>query len=216
MGVNSMAASAYPAEAIGELARLLDACGARWVIGGSTGLALRGASLDRAPRDIDIYADEEDASRIHARLASYKQDEPRYSETDRYKSILSHYAIGGAVVELVGNFRICSAGSRYHTEVGQMLHPAGDDCQVPGGRVRLVPLGHELIFNVLRERHDRCQLIGEWIRRQPTHHLPPLRSLLARNALTQAAIGQIAHAVNLSVPELLASPSGPGLSMEGN
>lgn len=197
-----MAAVEYPVDAVAALARRLELCGAIWVIGGSTGLAMRGASLGRVPRDVDIYADEDDATRIHANLANDALDVPQYSETERYRSILSHYTIEGAAIELVGNFRIASGGSHYRTEVERMLYPNGDDCQLLGSTVRLVPLGHELIFNILRERDDRCKLIGERIRRQPERHLPPLRALLARNDLTHAAITEIAGYVNVPITEL--------------
>jgi hypothetical protein len=106
----------YAAAAIAELAGRLEGCGALWVIGGSTGLAMRGAEMGRAPRDLDIYADDEDAARIHLRLAEYAIDTPALSATERYRSILSHYSITGTSVELVGDFRIQAEGSLYRTE----------------------------------------------------------------------------------------------------
>jgi len=175
---------AYAYEAVVALARRLETCGALWVLGGSTGLGMRGARLAAIPRDIDIYADAADARMIHAHLQDWATDMPQVSITERYRSILSHYAVAGTVIELVGEFRIDAAGSHYETEVARILHPAGEICQAAEARIRLIPLGHELIFNALRERKDRCEMIGAFMKRQPDKHLPLLRTLLARNDLS--------------------------------
>ncbi len=145
---------------------------------------MRGAEIGRPPRDLDIYADEEDIAALHARLADIALDPPAMDESGRYRSILSHYAIGETVVELVGAFRVRSGESLYQTEVRRLLHPLGDRFEADGCAVRLVPLGHELIFNVLRERPDRCRMIGELIRNDPGRHLPALQTLLSRNQLS--------------------------------
>lgn len=182
----------YAQEAAAQLAKRLHSCGALWVLGGSTGLAMRGAELARAPRDIDLYADDADARLIHAHLQKWATDTPQLSVTARYRSVLSHYELKGSTVELVGDFRIETDGCRYRTEVADMLHPNGDSLFVQGAEIRLVPLGHELIFNVLRNRPDRCALIGRMIRQQPERHLPTLHALLQRNELTAQALRQIA------------------------
>ncbi|WP_276351660.1 hypothetical protein [Cohnella caldifontis] len=175
----------FPDKALALLSRTLDGCGALWVVGGSTGLAMRGADLGRPPRDVDLYADEEDAARIHADLADYAVDEPEESVTGIYRSILSHYRIGDAAVELVGHFRIDTGSSRYSTEVREALHPLGETRTAGGRPVRLAPLGHELIFNVLRGRPDRCRAAGALIRLEPDRHLPALRRLLALSELSK-------------------------------
>jgi hypothetical protein len=174
-----------PVQALARLSGALDGCGALWVVGGSTGLALRGADLGRPPRDLDLYADEEDAVRLHERLAEYAVDEPAESVTGIYRSILSHYRIAGAAVELVGGFRVRTESSRYSTEVRECLHPLGETWSADGYPVRLTPLGHELIFNVLRQRPDRCRAAGDLIRQHPDRHLAALGRLLARSGLSE-------------------------------
>jgi len=174
----------YAQEAVAALAARMKSCSALWVLGGSTGLGMRGAKLASTPRDIDIYADAEDARTIHAHLRQWSTDAQQLSTTERYRSVLSHYAVAGAAVELVGDFRIDTAESHYVTEVGRLLHAAGDIDRAGEASVRLVPLGHELVFNILRGRTDRCELVGEMIRRQPAKHLPLLRELLVRNSLS--------------------------------
>lgn len=177
---------AYAREAVKALAERMESCAALWVLGGSTGLGMRGAKLASTPRDIDLYADAEDARLIHAHLRQWAADAQQVSTTERYRSLLSHYIVAGAAVELVGDFRIDTGGSHYATEVGSLLHAAGDAFRAGEFPVRLVPLGHELIFNILRGRTDRCELVGGMIRRQPARHLPLLRELIDRNRLSDA------------------------------
>lgn len=177
----------YPAQTLARLAERLETCGALWVVGGSTGLAMRGADIGRPPRDLDLYADEEDIPAIHACLADFAADEPQVSVTDRYRSILSHYTIGDTSIELVGSFQVRKDKSFYRTEVRSLLHPLGDSHFIGGSAgcfARLVPLGHELIFNVLRDRPDRCRIAGGLIARDPKRHLPILRTLIERNELS--------------------------------
>jgi hypothetical protein len=173
-----------PVHALSRIAELLQGCEARWVVGGSTGLAMRGAVLETAPRDLDIYADEDDIPALHNSLRSYVVDSPTVSETDRYRSILSHYSVGGTVAELVGGFRIAALNSEYKTEVSNVLHAGGDRMETRGHPYTLVPLGHELIFNLLRERTDRVSLVGAMIARDPGRHMPILLKLLERNRIT--------------------------------
>lgn len=180
----------YAQEAAIALADRLQSCPAKWVLGGSTALAMRGAALQSMPRDIDLYADADEAQAIHEHLQPWATDKPHTSMTNRYRSVLSHYTVAGCTVELVGAFEIATEDSRYMTEVKDMLHPYGDSILLQEAEVRLVPLGHELIFNVLRQRPDRCEIIGQMIRQQPAH-LPPLHKLVQRNALSPKVVGLI-------------------------
>jgi hypothetical protein len=72
----------------------------------------------------------------------------------------------------------------YATEVGDVLFPNSDRVQVEGYEIPLVPLAHELIFNLLRERKDRAYVAGALIHQQPDKHLPLLQTLLDRNRLS--------------------------------
>ncbi|MFD0670433.1 nucleotidyltransferase domain-containing protein [Cohnella sp. GCM10027633] len=173
-----------PLSALVRLAELLDGCGVPWVVGGSTGLALRGANLDREPRDLDVYADREAIPALHAKLSTHAIDGPADNETDIYRSVLSHYEVSGTVVELVGDFRISSSGSTYRTEVELALYPHADDSAVRGASAKLIPLGHELIFNILRDRMDRARVIGNLIAADASRHMPVLLLLIERNRLS--------------------------------
>ncbi len=176
--------SDIPASALAQLTATLESCDARWVVGGSTGLSLRGAILDRAPRDIDIYVDRKFVSHIHEMLSPYSIDGPEENKTERYRSILSHYRLADTIVELVGDFRVSALQSVYATEVSEVLYPNSDKVEIDGHIVPVVPLGHELIFNLLRERKDRAILAGQLISQDPGKHLSLLQALLLRNRLS--------------------------------
>ncbi|MFC4599090.1 hypothetical protein [Cohnella hongkongensis] len=175
--------SDVPAAALAELAAVLGSGEVRYVIGGSTGLALRGAELGRPPRDVDVYVDEEDVGPVHRLLRRYATDSPRSSVTDIYRSTLSHYSVAGAWVELVGGFRVTARQSEYRTEVREVLHPACDRMDHNGISLPVVPLGHELVFNLLRDRPDRADVAGRLISENPGRHVPQLRTIIARNRL---------------------------------
>ena len=57
------------------------------------------------------------------------------------------------------------------------------ESQIQGATVRLMPLSHELVFNVLRDRPDRYVAIAEAMLRDMDHHMPLLKQLLRRNQL---------------------------------
>ncbi|MEK0314143.1 hypothetical protein [Cohnella sp. 56] len=173
-------------EALRRLAVLTAGCGAGWVVGGSAGLALRGARLPSAPRDLDIYADASAVGALHGRLADLATDGPAWDASGSYRSLLAHYRIGGVQIELVGDFEVRALASHYVTEVDRFLYAEADELRFEDGTsVRIVPLGHELIFNLLRERPDRTAAVGELIRAAREAHLPALERLLARQPLSE-------------------------------
>lgn len=182
--------SDFPVTALALLAETLESCDARWVVGGSTGLALRGAKLDRAPRDIDIYVDHDSVFPVHDRLSSNWLDGPEDNRTERYRSILSHYRLAGAMVELVGDFRVSAMQSDYLAEVNDFLYPNGDKVEVNGFEIGIVPLAHELLFNLLRERKDRAAVAGDLMAQNPEKHIPLLQALIRRNRFSPEIVSE--------------------------
>jgi hypothetical protein len=173
-----------PAEAaLLELEATLRPLGAVWAVGGSTGLLLQGGQLDAEPRDLDLYADEEEARAIHRALAVYSTDEQAWNETPIYRSLLSHYKIEGVSVELVGAFEVRAQASAYAVQTGYMTEACPVAIQLdPSRTVRLMPLVHELIFNVLRERADRYEAVAAVCKRSGVEsHRVLLEKLAARN-----------------------------------
>jgi hypothetical protein len=178
-------------QAIHTLSNQLHGAGADWLIGGSCGLIAQGVEVSKQPRDLDMYADLEHAEIIAKQLQPFASDASQYSETDIYRSVLSHYQIESMTLELVGNFQIISSGSVYTVEVSYLKkkHPVTVDLN--GCLVPLMPLSHELIFNLLRGRIDRYEAIASVMREQPALHQDVMADLMKRNTLSSHLTEQI-------------------------
>ncbi|QHT60525.1 hypothetical protein GXP70_11660 [Paenibacillus lycopersici] len=170
--------------------------GAQWLVGGSSGLLLRGLELPSPPRDLDLYADDEAAKTIHQALLSYAIDEQQVSVSPIYRSLLSHYVIEGVQVELVGGFVVASGSDRYAVEVEEVLGPLRLTVAAGPHEVGVVPLAHELWFNVLRARDDRTELIGRRLAEEPALHLDAVRQIASRNKFSDELQRRIAPFLN--------------------
>ncbi|WJH34209.1 hypothetical protein N6H14_30600 [Paenibacillus sp. CC-CFT747] len=170
------------AEALRLLADRLAPFQGAWMVGGSCGLLLHGLRLPNEPRDLDLYADRNHVGTMHRLLADRAEDEQQHSRTDRYDSVLSHYRVNGVNVELVGGFEIRSTGSLYRVET-DVLKPYA---AVPSidKRIRVMPLAHELVFNLLREREDRYEPVAAAMKANPAAHMPALGAIVQGNRLS--------------------------------
>ncbi|MFE4710930.1 MULTISPECIES: hypothetical protein [unclassified Paenibacillus] len=149
-----------------------------WMLGGSCGLLLHGVALGRKPQDIDLYADMGAAERLHEAMSAYAVDNPVEDRSNGCYSLLSHYRIGGMSVELVCGFQIYRGLSRYSVETVRLLRHASLQVIPEIGMLRLMPLAHELVFNILRSRADRYKAISSVMRMDMPRHLPPLQELI--------------------------------------
>ncbi|TXK76581.1 nucleotidyltransferase family protein, partial [Paenibacillus sp. N3.4] len=139
---------------------LLKAPGARWLIGGSCGLLMHHVEIGRSPRDLDIYVDNNDVAPVHTALQEYAVDSPVFSQTPIYSSILSHYLLNGIPIELVGDFHIEAISSNYQVEIAYLWESHCHTYKIGKHEVKVMPLAHELIFNLLRGRSDRYEAIA--------------------------------------------------------
>jgi hypothetical protein len=156
-----------------------------WLLGGSCGLLLHGVQLSTLPRDIDIYCDPEDTWQLHQSLLRYAVSPPEEDFSGSCYSLRGLYFIGEAKVELVGGFRIGSGELQYSVDVGTLQQHA-PVCNHEGiGLVRLMPAVHELIFNLLRGRDERCRAIADLIKQDLPVHLPLLYQLIQENHLEE-------------------------------
>ncbi|MBA2942267.1 hypothetical protein HZF08_28755 [Paenibacillus sp. CGMCC 1.16610] len=162
--------------------QLLQAPSVRWLIGGSCGLLMQNVDIGRSPRDLDIYVDKNDVSAIHASLQDYSVDTPVYSQTNIYASILSHYQIHGDAVEVVGDFKVQALDSSYQVEAAYLWENHSHTAMIDSLEVKVMPLAHELLFNLLRKRPDRYEAILKTMRAAPELHMPALHALLQRNS----------------------------------
>ncbi|MBW4839932.1 MAG: hypothetical protein KZY74_11055 [Paenibacillaceae bacterium] len=180
-------------EALCKLAASCEEVDGAWLLGGSCGLWLQGVTLAAAPRDIDIYADLATAGQLHEKLQRFATDEPRHDRSGLYTSHLSHYRIEESTVELVGGFEVHTSGAYYRTEVGVLLARAAQRVTIRDTTFAVMPLAHELVFNLLRERPDRYLPIAGRIRQAPDRHLALLDELLTRNEWSADLIGRMAE-----------------------
>lgn len=186
----SMADSGIPYTvemALSSIVEELDFCGTSkppvWLLGGSCGLLLHGVQLSALPRDIDLYCDLEDTPLLHQALQRFTVSRPEEDFSGGCYSLRGLYYLGEVKVELVGGFRIGCSPNQYTVDIG-MLHRYAPVHHEEGiGRVPLMPLAHELLFNLLRGREDRCLAIAGLIRGEPAAHLPLVHQLIRENQL---------------------------------
>lgn len=150
--------------------KAIDPPSTTWLLGGSCALLLQRVALDKEPQDIDIYANEEDAIRLQEQWEQWSMDQSEWNETSMYRSLLSHYQIGAATVELVGEFHVRTSWCSYHTTVRDGLDQHAILWKEEGMEIRLMPLSHELVFNLLREREDRFLPIANAMEAEPEKH----------------------------------------------
>lgn len=174
-----------------------------WAVGGSSGLLLHGVRLDKKPGDIDLYADTETANEIHQRLLNISIDQPVFSRTEIYESCLSHYYLDGQTIELVAGFKINSHGSIYSVNMDKELLPYTSMFAAAGSsRFLLMPLAHELVFNVLRDRPDRYERIAEAMAVSPDKHEECLRMIIEQHFFSPLHLKKIAHLATIANMQL--------------
>lgn len=171
---------------------LLEDLQVRAPLGGSCGLLLQKVAIARAPRDIDLYADALWAERIDQRLRDFATDRPKRDESGLYRSLLSHYRIGETTIELVGDFRVRSGSSVYDVRLDGGLAPYCPRVTVADMEWTVMPLAHELTFNVLRGRPDRTGPIASVMRKSWQSHREAVRWIIANNALSDVHLSQMA------------------------
>ncbi len=201
-----MKLSAPLVQAIHTIHQRLSHLSAPWLIGGSCGLILQNLAIQSTPRDLDIYVDRVFIDEFHNALCDFVTAPPVLSATERYESILAHYQIAGITLEIVGGFHVHATGATYQTRVTELLYSFSSIIDLAGTKIHVMPLAHELLFNLFRERPDRYELIAQAIRAQMDMHLSCLKTLLACNRIDHRWIHQIANLLHIQESEL--SPSG--------
>ncbi|WP_215176874.1 hypothetical protein [Paenibacillus albidus] len=171
-----------------------------WLLGGSSGLLLHNVPLSSPPRDIDLYADLAAAERLHGALSAYAVGEPAADWSKGCYSLRSHYRVQGVAVELVCGFQISSGLSKYIVEVERLMQHAPLQDYFGCEPVRLMPLAHELVFNMLRGRSDRYDQLADVMSRELPLHLPLLCELIHYNTWDATHIQRLEDLLYLSPP----------------
>ncbi|WP_199614967.1 nucleotidyltransferase family protein [Paenibacillus alkalitolerans] len=188
-------------QALTSLAERLSGCAEPWLVGGSSGLLLQGVALSAVPRDLDVYTDEPALS-VHSLLAPLALDNPEYSRTDKYSSTLSHYLLCGVTLELVAGFQVDVAEASYRVRIREQMEAHAPEITMEGRTLRLMPLAHELLFNLLRDRSDRYVSIADRMRTALPDHLPAVKALLRGNRFGRVWRERIAALLGVSLTEL--------------
>lgn len=135
-----------------------------WLVGGSTGCLLQGVALKREPNDLDIYTDQAYVHRLHERLEQWVTQPETFSATNRYTSYRSRYRIGGVEIELVADLSVqTNRDGTYRVQIHNLLKPGARQIHIRSETISVMPLEHELIFNLLRDRSDRFKPIARTI-----------------------------------------------------
>ena len=165
-----------------------------WLLGGSCGLLLHGVPLNAPPADIDLYADLEDSILLHQALCGYSVDGgPVEDFSGNCFSLRSRYFIGDTKVELVCGFQIGCPPLCYTTGVHSLLQYAPLSDIKGNGVLRLMPLAHELLFNLLRGRMDRCRMIASRMQGDLHLHTPLLQELIEYSRLDESCHKQLSQ-----------------------
>jgi hypothetical protein len=180
-GVSFVQLSPQVLQAVELLQKALQDSGVKWLVGGSCGLLLHGIELAQKPRDLDIYLDEHEVVTLFHVLQNWALDLPQISTTEIYTSSLSHYLVADMQVEAVGGFCVHKKGSLYQAEAAYFLERYALQVEVQGAVIAVMPLAHELLFNMLRDRPDRYEAIASAMLLRPEQHMPILQDLIERN-----------------------------------
>ncbi|GAA4843956.1 hypothetical protein GCM10023310_22380 [Paenibacillus vulneris] len=165
-----------------------------WLVGGSCGLLMQGVPIAEAPKDLDVYADVEGARSIHRLLSEYSIDEQVEDRSSVYYSLLSHYSIHGIKVELVGGFEVTMRNSFYKVNAAWLDRYAMKytlNTHEGLAPVKLMPLEHELIFNLLRNRPDRFEPIAKVISTRIGSSSSIAEELLQQNHIDEEIVHQM-------------------------
>lgn len=183
-------------EELHQATHYIDLC---WLIGGSCSLMLQNVPLAAEPQDLDVYADEWEAAQLHEALKAYILDAPLYSETEIYRSTLSHYKMRGIVVELVGDFQIHSKNCVYQVKISGGLFDYAVEVKQGQGILRLMPLAHELVFNYLRNRQDRYIPIANVMKENMKAHDEALHYVLNNNHFHSTVIAELGELLGIKL-----------------
>jgi len=174
-----------------------------WLIGGSCGLLMQEIELPAKPRDLDIYIDKEAVGAFHQVMLDYAVDEPAFSATDKYSSTLAHYRIGELPIELVAGFEVRVPQALYRVDIEGLSSQYGPTAILDGMKVQCMPLAHELLFNLLRDRPDRYVPIAEKMCGDLERQLPALQAIVKNNRIGEKRLRHIADLLRIDAGTLM-------------
>ena len=116
-----------------------------------------------------------------------------------YESTLCHYYVLGVQVEVVCDFRVQTLSCLYQVEVAVLATYFQEFAKLDESvNIPVIPLAHELLFNLLRQRSDRYVLIASWIELNPKLHVPALTYLLHIHTWSDEILQKVNEYVNIA------------------
>jgi len=76
----------------------------KWMLAGTTGLALQGVEI--SPNDIDILTDKEGAFQINELLKEYEVKPIKFRRSKIFESYFGKFKINGVEIDVMGNLRV--------------------------------------------------------------------------------------------------------------
>jgi hypothetical protein len=128
-----------------------------WALTGSTAHALQGVPVE--PHDIDVQTDEVGTWKAAEVLAPYCLSLPRRVESQRVRSLLGSYAIGGIAVELIGAVQKRQSDDSWGAPTDPAEHRRFvrlDDLRIP-----VLSLEYEAVAYAELGRHERAELLRQ-------------------------------------------------------
>lgn len=137
-----------------------------WLVGGSTACLLQNVPLTRKPNDLDIYTDRRFIDSLKQALAGWNIVAVHNMETERYSSYLSRCRVDTLDVEFSADLTVRTEHGQYDVEVGDLLAKHKIMTIMNDVSLPLIPLEHEMVFNLLRERSDRFRPISDTLKKR--------------------------------------------------
>lgn len=136
------------------LAKLFGPKNIRWILIGSSNLALQGVKVN--PEDIDISTNAGDLHKIQDILKGYCLKPVRLKEMDIFKSLYGLFEINGIKIEVMADLEVRD-GENWYKMTERKVNPLFID--VLGIDIPCMPLENELKFYKKLGRNKKVELI---------------------------------------------------------
>ncbi|MHA2380725.1 MAG: nucleotidyltransferase domain-containing protein [Candidatus Thorarchaeota archaeon] len=136
----------------------------RWVVAGSTSLALQGVEVE--PHDIDILTNRDGAFQIGELLSEFEVEPVSFGQSELFKSYLGRFEMSGVRVEVMGELRACVGDEwiSYEERLSSPQFVEFESVRVP--------------VSSLKQQLESYELLG---REKDSQRIARIRELLGRN-----------------------------------
>jgi hypothetical protein len=119
----------------------------RWVLAGTTGLALQGVEI--SPNDIDILTDKEGALKINELLKEYEVKPVKFRRSKIFESYFGKFKISNVEVDVIGNLRVKLSNRWKSVEL------LSNTVEMDGTKIRVYPIREALkAYRIMKRKKD--------------------------------------------------------------